>query len=160
MAASASIDWRVSPRWTLSGSAGGTFAGRLTPPAGARALGGGGVVSLGASVVPLEEKGWIPFILISAALSFSGAQGDPAFYGTDARLGVAVGYTFFGVISPYVTGRVFGGPAIWGSQIGTDVNHYQVGVGLIGLLPAGFDLSAEFVPLGEQRLAASVGYSF
>jgi len=35
-----------------------------------------------------------------------------------------------------------------------------VGLGAVVGLPLGFDLSAEVVPLGEQRVTLGVGYSF
>ena len=60
--------------------------------------------------------------------------------------------------------RFFGGPVFleqsgvttWGS----DVYHVQLGAGSVVTLPAGFDLSVELIPLGEQRVSAGVGYSF
>jgi hypothetical protein len=78
----------------------------------------------------------------------------------DARAALVVGYTVFDRLTPYAVARAFGGPVFYAGLSGGDRYHYQVGAGLVVGLPGGFDLSAEVVPLGEQRLTAGVGFSF
>lgn len=56
--------------------------------------------------------------------------------------------------------RAFGGPFFYGSALGTDGYHLQLGAGLVVGLPWGLDLSAEIIPLGEQRVTAGLGGSF
>ena len=161
VAVTASYEMRASKTITWQVAAGGLIAGRLTPPDGAHNTGAGGVVSGGISWNVLESKGAIPFVMISASASVSLLPTYAGLYsGIDVRAGVAAGYTFLDRITPYLTVRGFGGPVFWRQQVGTDVYHFQVGLGLVVGLPGGFDVSAEVIPLGEQRVFAAVGYSF
>jgi hypothetical protein len=154
---SGSLEWRATKTWTFQFAAGGAFDGHL----GTTSLGGGGTASVAASWLVLEQAKWWPFVQLSASISASLAQASPTLYSAfDARLGVVAGYTLWERFTPYLTARVFGGPVYFAGQTGSDLHHYQVGVGFVVGLPKGFDVSAELVPLGEQRVTASVGYSF
>jgi len=88
---------------------------------------------------------------------------DVPWRAADVRVGVTAGKTF-GRARPYVVARAFGGPVSWhvaGQAItGSDSHHYQLGAGIALDLPAHFDLSVEAAPLGEQGLAAGLGYRF
>jgi hypothetical protein len=157
LAASASLEWYASRRWTLMAAAGGTFAGSL----GTERLGAGGVGSVAGSFLALDQGAWWPFVQLSLALSVSGAAApESAYLAVDARAALVVGYTFRQRVTPYAVARAFGGPAFYAGRTGTDLYHAQVGAGLVVGLPGGFDLSAEVVPLGEQRFTAAVGFSF
>lgn len=157
LAASASLEWRASPRWTLVGSAGGTFAGSL----GGERLGGGAVGSVAGSFLALEQGTWWPFLQLAVSLAVSGVSApQSAYVAADLRAALVVGYTFLERVTPYAVARAFGGPVFYAGRTGTDLYHYQVGAGLVVGLPAGLDLSAEVVPLGEQRFTAAVGFSF
>lgn len=157
LAASASIEWHASPRWTLVGSAGGTFAGSL----GGERLGGGAVGSVAGSFLALEQGAWWPFLQLALSLAVSGVSApQSAYVAADLRAALVVGYTFLERVTPYAVARAFGGPVFYAGRTGTDLYHYQVGAGLVVGLPAGLDLSAEVVPLGEQRFTAAVGFSF
>lgn len=161
MAVSASFDVRLSPRWTLSGAAGGIFNGRLLSDSESFDFSGGLVGSVAGSFVALEQGTYVPFIMVAGSLAVSGVKAAPTTYvAIDVRLTATVGYTFFQRLTPYAVGRLFGGPVFWRNQTGTDLYHYQVGAGLVVGLPFGFDLSAELIPLGEQRVTAGLGYSF
>jgi hypothetical protein len=173
LASSASFEFRLGQRVTLSAALGGTFAGSLGPPdnVSSVALGPGIVGSVAGSVVLLPQGERWPFILLSGSLGSSwisrvdwrqeeaGYQ-RKTYLGFDLRAGLSVGYTFFERLTPYLTARAFGGPVFYGQSVGTDLYHYQLGLGLVMRLPAGFDLAAEVVPLGEQRLSFSAGMSF
>jgi len=157
----ASFEYRLSPRWTLSASGGGVVAGRLVPSEGAISFGAGAAASLGASWLAVEPEGLRPFVMLTGSLAFSRVAIAPSSYtAADVRLGVVAGYTLLERFTPYLTARAFGGPVFWREQQATDLHHYQVGAGLAVGLPGGFDLSAEVVPLGEQRLTGGVGFSF
>lgn len=161
MAVSASFEWRVSPRWTLAGAAGGIVAGRLASDETSFDFSGGAVGSVSGSFLALEQGRYWPFIMLAGSLAVSGVRAAPTSYvAVDVRLTGTVGYTFFDRLTPYLVGRVFGGPVFWRGQTGTDLYHYQLGGGFVVGLPFGFDLSAEVVPLGEQRVTAGLGYSF
>jgi hypothetical protein len=169
LAAALSFDWRVSERVTLVVGAGAVpFAsvGGVEGP--------GGVVSLGVSLLALEQGQYTPFIMGAFSLSASRlaltknvivpageALGVPnPMTAVDGRLALTIGYTFWERFTPYIVGRVFGGPVFYGSKTGTDLYHYQVGAGFVVGLPLGFDVSGEIIPLGEQRFSVSIGYSF
>jgi hypothetical protein len=157
MAVSAALEYRLSKAWSLQLAAGGIFSGQLD---GVR-TGAGGVGSFGASWLALDQGKYTPFLQLSGSLAFSAVQATPTTYlALDIRLGVVAGYTFFDRLTPYLTARAFGGPVFWSGAVGTDLYHYQFGVGLVVGLPWGLDLSAEVVPLGEQRLTAGIGISF
>lgn len=161
MAVSASFEWRAHPRWTLAAAAGAVVAGRLLDAEASYDFAGGIVGSVSGSFTALEQGRWWPFVMIAMSLSMTGVRAAPTTYlALDARLAVTAGYTFFERLTPYVVGRVFGGPVWWRGQTGTDRFHVQLGGGVVVGLPLGFDLSAEVIPLGEQRVSAGVGYSF
>jgi hypothetical protein len=157
LAVSAVAEWRLTPRWSLQASAGLLLGGRLDgAPSGL-----GGVGSVAGSFLALEQGAWWPFLQLSASVSgsaFAAARGPAV--ALDVRAGLVVGYTFFERVTPYLVGRVFGGPVFYGGATGTDVSHLQAGLGLVVGLPGGVDLSLEFVPFGEQRLSGGIGHSF
>lgn len=161
MAVSGTFEWRASPRWTLSASAGGIFLGRLASDTESFDFSGGLVGSFSGSFLALEQGTYTPFIMVAGSVAVSGVRAAPtAYVAVDLRLTTVVGWTLFERFTPYAVGRLFGGPVFWRNQTGTDLYHYQVGAGLVVGLPFGFDLSAELVPLGEQRVTAGLGYSF
>lgn len=154
MAVSGAFEWRATRAWSLQFSAGGLFRAHL----GDVQQGGGGVVGVAASYLLLDQAKWWPFVQLSGSVSFSAMQAD--YRALDFRAGVVAGYTILERVTPYLAARAFGGPVFTLGTVGTDLYHYQFGVGLVVGLPKGLDLSAELVPLGEQRLTAAVGYSF
>ena len=121
----------------------------------------------------VDAKGAIPFVLGSAAFSalITTTKEDNIanphtdnFTAWDLRLGITAGTTFFKVLSPYITGRVFGGPVYWTYNqqrtTGTDRYHYQVAAGLSAFILKRIELYAEGAPLGEKRLSAGIGLAF
>ncbi len=76
----------------------------------------------------------------------------------DARGGITAGRTF-GVVSPYLLARVFGGPVFWSwdgaDTTGTDTHHFQLGAGASVSIGARVTLLVDLAALGER--AASVG---
>ncbi len=168
------LDYRLDKKSALTFGAGGFLAGRLrsdAAPSGASdsTMSGGPAALLGYSVSMVREAKLRPFAVLTIAGSFVHAQtraleplapyaGYTAF---DLRTGALVGKTFFDDVSVYAVGRLFGGPAFWRidgqSRVGTDLYHYQVGGGVILRLPAGLELFAEGVPLGERGVVAGMG---
>lgn len=157
LAASVSLEYRASERVTLVGAAGALIMGRLgdvpTTP--------GGVGSVALSYLLLEQGQWAPFVQLSGSVAVSAMRAAETNYvAIDLRAGVAAGWTFLERITPYAVVRAFGGPVFYGSAIGTDAYHVQLGAGLVVGLPLGLDLSAEIIPLGEQRVTAGLGFTF
>jgi hypothetical protein len=166
VALGASYERKLSKTVTFQISGGGIAYGRLGGP-GAETL-RGFFAGAGASWAVVDQKGAIPFVMIGVSLAASLAVpergGDDALYALDIRGSVTAGYTLAQRFTPYLVGRLFGGPVVFVERgrawAGTDIYHFQLGAGLVVGLPGGFDLSAEIVPLGEQRVSAGVGYSF
>jgi len=81
----------------------------------------------------------------------------------DLRLGGELGLNLVEVLHPYVVGRVFGGPVFWRyrgeSVTGTDIHHYQVGIGLGVGIARRLAVLAEAIPLGEQALSLGLSLS-
>lgn len=127
---------------------------------------------------------YLPFVQLTLTLSFAHmstktdaagtrtdgtvsptGQSSAPFNAADARGGVIVGKTFANVFTPYVTGRVFGGPVSWrfdGDDVtGHDAYQYQVGGGAaLALFKGRLDVFAEGIALGEKGLAAGLGTTF
>jgi hypothetical protein len=128
---------------------------------GTEKTGPGVVGSVAGSFLALEQGQRTPFLQLALSLAVSALSApQSAYVAVDARFALVAGYTFLERVTPYAVARVFGGPVLYGGRSGTDLYHYQVGLGAVLGLPAGFDVSAEVVPLGEQRFTASVGFSF
>lgn len=166
MALGASYERRLSKKVTLQLSGGGIGYARVGGPGNDVLKGFFGGAGLSWSV--RDEKGFLPFVMVGASLSGSLAipdrGGDDALYALDIRGSVTAGYTFWKRFTPYAVGRLFGGPVahVVSRQTftGTDLYHFQLGAGFVVGLPWDFDLSAELIPLGEQRVSLGVGRSF
>lgn len=181
-AVSASIERRMSERWTLSLGAGAGLPGVIVMGGERHTIRTGWLVAASSSWRLLDGRGTLPFFaLLSVTLAGSGGStalesapliaqsisADPEpvpLYAIDARLGLIVGKTFWDVLSPYAAARLFGGPIFWRFQgddvIGGDKRHIQLAVGLSSSLPAGFDLFAELAPFGERAATVGGGLSF
>ncbi|MGH7269850.1 MAG: hypothetical protein ACREJ3_05410 [Polyangiaceae bacterium] len=160
------LDYAPSRRLTLEAGAGPFFGGSITSPTARDTLSPGVAAVLGGSWRLIDADGAIPFVLLTAQLSYvsSSAPAGVGYNAFDLRFGSLVGWTIGHVLTPYVVGRAFGGPVYWrvlGTAIvGTDDHHWQVGAGVSLPLSRRFDLFAEGVPLGEQAVTAGAGFSF
>jgi hypothetical protein len=165
----AAAAYAPSARLTLQASLGAAFAGHLHAPDGVHDFSPGPTAAVGVAYRLLSGR---PFVTVSAQLSAAFAnthlrgQREPsvAYSAFDLRLGVLAGTTFFDRLSPYALARVFGGPVSWryegAARTGTDVSHYQLGVGVSLLVAEWFDLYVEGVLLGERALSAGLGVTF
>jgi hypothetical protein len=116
----------------------------------------------------VDARGSWPFLLGSVTAGASAARtvsprGESAhFTAYDVRGGLTVGKTW-GPATPYLAGRLFGGPVLWTqrgqSLTGTDKFHYQPAVGVV-LSLAPIDFSVEWAFAGEQALTAGAGIAF
>jgi hypothetical protein len=158
-----SYERQLSKKTTLQLSGGGIALGHIVDQDTSFH---GGFLGAGLSWNLVDQKGWIPFVMIGASASFSVAgysRQSTTVIAADVRGSATVGYSESG-FTPYAVARLFGGPVVLsrpgGTSLGTDQYHFQLGLGLVLTLPEGFDFSVEIVPLGEQRLSAGLGYSF
>jgi hypothetical protein len=174
----ASLEYRLSPKMTLGGGLGAGLGGVLGVPDGASPVPTnyhvlpGWELTLSYSYRILDGRGRAPFLVLGLSGGGSGAwtyrevlagptPPTSTLYAIDVRAGLMVGKTFWNTLSPYAVARAFGGPVIWGYQgqtlTGTDLYHFQVGAGLVTILPRGFDVFVEGVPLGERAVTLGVG---
>jgi hypothetical protein len=162
----AAFERKATKKITIQVSAGGIGYARVGGPT--TPLLRGFFLGFGASWAIVEQKRFIPFVIIgisvAASLAIPEWGGDDGLYSSDFRGSVTAGYTLGDRFSPYLVARAFGGPMFRVQQgraePGTDGYHFQLGFGFVVGLPGGFDLSAELVPLGEQRVSAGIGHSF
>jgi hypothetical protein len=166
----ARLEWMVRPRLTVFAGAGSVLTGTVSAGGSDNALEPGWLAAAGVAWLAIGETARRPFVSVTAMAGYLAAHTRPGdgsadvpWSAGDVRLGVTAGKSF-GPARPYVVGRLFGGPVNWEvagkSVVGTDAHHYQLGAGVALALPAHLDLSVEAVPLGEQGLAAGVGYRF
>ena len=169
-ATTATLEYRMNPRWTLQTGAGAVVGGSLTTTDRTYTITPGWEYSVAVSFRVLDGQGYFPFILVSTSVSASGtatldANGNRTpLVSIDTGVVLTAGKTFFRVLSPYLMGRVFGGPIFWhqnGTDVtGTDRYHYQLGAGVVLSLFRRLDLYVEGVPLGERRISGGAGFSF
>ncbi|MFO0762852.1 MAG: hypothetical protein U0359_40820 [Byssovorax sp.] len=172
----ATLDVRIDPQTTLSGSLGAGTSGLLITGGQRYEILPGAMIAGSFSRRLLDGRGAAPFLLfgITAAASTAriraaAADTDPTpraygFHALDLRAGLTVGKTFAGVVSPYAAARLFGGPVFWQQRdrtlIGGDLYHYQLAAGLFASLPKKIDVFAEGAPFGERALTIGGGVSF
>ena len=169
-AATASLSYRLGDTISLQAGLGATLGGRFVFGRERFSFDPGWIVSLAATWKIVGKDKGDAFLIAGGALAASGAATRDAqdrledMHAFDLRASLIGGKTFFDVLSPYLVVRAFGGPILWKlrgeDQIGGDKYHVQVGAGLVVALPAGFDVYAEGVPLGERAAVAGLGYSF
>jgi hypothetical protein len=158
-------DYSPYRRLTLEVGVGPFIGGSITAPAARYSMSPGVAAELGGSWRLIDADGGIPFVLLTAQLSYitSSAPAGVGYNAFDLRGGVVVGWSLWRAVAPYVVGRGFGGPVYWRylgtAVVGTDDHHWQVGAG-VSVRLGRFDVFAEGVPLGEQGVTAGAGYSF
>jgi hypothetical protein len=77
------------------------------------------------------------------------------------RAGAMAGRTF-GVASPYLLARGFGGPVLWRldgmDTTGTDTHHFQLGAGVSVAASSGLSLLLDVAALGERSASLGMAY--
>lgn len=169
-AVTASVELRLSDRFTVQVGGGSTLGGVLDLGARRFTLAPGWIAAAGGSLRILDGAGKWPFLIAGLGLSASGERSREdattqaaTFLTTDARLSVTAGKVFWQSLGPYVTARAFGGPVLWKlddrNVTGSDDYHVQLGVGVVAAAGK-LDVVAELVPLGERAVTVGAGYSF
>lgn len=166
------LDAMPVPKLALQVGAGPAFPGSMYEGGERFETNSGVVMLLGASYRFVDSSGIRPYVLGTLGFTFLEMQtrgtlpsNSRALYDAfDLRMGTVVGWTIGDWFSPFLVGRVFGGPVNWthdGQKVtGTDVNHYQLGAGISVPLGKIADIFLEGVPLGEQGMSGGFGVSF
>jgi len=166
---SASAGWHADPRFGVEAGVGVILDGRLTVDGEAHDVRPGIAATLTGSWLALPERVTRPFVLLALTASVATTETARAdetarLTALDLRASVIAGKTFFSRLTPYLAGRVFGGPVFWrvaGEGVtGSDRHHFAVGAGVTLRLPGRLDLFAEAMPLGERSLNLGAGLSF
>ena len=166
------LDAMPVPKLALQIGAGPAFPGAMHRNGERHETSSGVVMLLGGSYRFVDSSGARPYVLGTLGFTFlemqtrgSAPSNAHALYDAfDFRMGAVVGWTISDWFSPYLLARAFGGPVNWthdGQKVtGTDVNHYQLGVGISAPLGKIADIFLEAVPLGEQGMSGGFGVSF
>jgi hypothetical protein len=181
LAVTASVDYRLSPESTFGGGAGAGLGGVISVETKAGATPQrflvlpGWELTFSYSRRLLDGRGKAPFVVLGFSGGGSGAwtrrevlagptPTTSSLYAFDFRASVVVGKTFWSTLSPYAVFRAFGGPVLWGyggqTVFATDLYHLQLGAGMVTILPRGFDVFVEGIPLGERAVTLGVGKTF
>ena len=179
-AASVSVGRSVGERWLLRVSASALLTGELRgqeaaeatgktdPPLADIGLGG----SLAASMSRTYTFDGLDGFFLGAAYSCSVAVAEVTYrtestsrplVAVDLRVGGMVGWTLWQKVTPYIAGRLYGGPVFWATrpggkqETGSDRYHALLAAGLSVRTPTGLYISAEAAPGGEQVLSIEVG---
>ncbi len=166
-AALGELAYHFRNRTSLALNAGAVLGGRLAfEDTSDIFLTKGVVVSVKGTWNFLLEKKAIPFMVASLSLSFSKVYAEPyggnttSFTGTDARLGITVGYTIGKFWQVYLSPKVFGGPIFHHKNSdtiqGRDRYFVQAGLGTSFILPKGFVLFINGSVAGEQAIGGGV----
>jgi hypothetical protein len=179
----ASADYRLSPESTFGGGVGAGLGGVIdVTPATAGPSGRaqqrflilpGWEVTLSYSHRFLDGRRSLPFLVLGVSGGASGAWTEQegvlnpptsSLYALDVRAGLIVGKTLWDTLSPYAVLRGFGGPMVWSyggsTVVAGDLYHFQLGAGMVTILPRGFDVFVEGVPLGERAVTLGAGKTF
>ena len=153
---------------SLQLNAGAAFGGELQTPQGDHRFSVGPTLAAG---IAYTLRAGQPFIVLSGVLAatfartrLEGAVTSVGYGALDVRIGAVVGVTLFDVLRPYAVARAFGGPVFWrhrgDSVTGTDVYHYQLGLGLSLRMIETLALFVEGIPLGERALSGGAALVF
>jgi hypothetical protein len=157
-------EYRLAPRVGLQLGVGAILDGNARVGQTNHDVGAGFALTVAGSWLIAPEGEALPFVLAGISLGGSTAPAGPEnITAVDARLSIVVGKTFAEAFTPYVVGRVFGGPVFWSigdeGVVGGDSHHYAVGFGA-SLRTGAFDLFAEWLPAGERSVNLGVGWSW
>jgi hypothetical protein len=165
-----SVGYYFSNGWSAVLSGGAILGGEMYGDGQSLDLNPGWLVSLSCAKRWIDEDGWIPFFSTGIAVSVSGShlsepgQDKERLFGTDVRLSLVVGYTFFDFWRVYLAPRAFGGPIFWfkdGQRLqGRDRYFFEAGMGMSFLLPAGITIFIDGSPAGEQAVSAGLAVAF
>ena len=155
---------RVRPSgWSWRAAVGAVLDGALEHDARSHEVGPGVVGAISAARM-WSAKEWFVTgsVGLSASRTTTGEAGTSAarvpLSAFDGRAGVIAGRTF-GIASPYVLARAFGGPVLWrldGESIsGGDTHHYQLGAGT-SIATGGVSMTLDLALLGERGLSLGV----
>lgn len=158
-ATSASLAYMPTANLTFQAGLGLSLGGTLAMPNGIHNFAAGPAALLGASWLMSSGR---TFLIVQSLLTYSAArtqyldESSISYQAYDLRFGVSAGLKF-SIFRAYIPVRVFGGPIFWQYQgtsvIGTDLYHYQGGVGFAAQVVDRLNFFAEGMALGERSVS-------
>lgn len=166
--ASMTIGRSLDENWLLRVSVAGLLAGEVRGAKDLATFGAGGSIGVSLSRIYAFDNG----LFLGAAYSFAssyasaryaGDSSDVSLLAFDLRASGQLGYTLWHRVTPYVAGRVYGGPVFWQTErggdveSGTDAYHVLLAGGVSVRTPTGLYITVEAAPGGEQVVSVEVG---
>ena len=172
----ASYEHPMKGHWTLEAGAGSLLSGFLLTPSGKANFAPGVLADVSLSHLVVAPRGYArPFLLLSFSLAGAWAQTSIAETSATANY-VALDFSFTAAagasvklgkhaITPFIAGRLFGGPAFWSyagnSELGGDAYHYALGPGLaLSFFHSRVGVSFGASLLGEKSAKAGISVAF
>jgi hypothetical protein len=172
-AAMVSFEHPLKGHWTLEFGGGSLLSGYIDTGIGRATFQPGVLADVSLSHLVLASSGYAkPFILTSFALAGVWSQTIGAvtadYFAFDFSFDVATGIVLKvgrQAISPFLAGRVFGGPVFWQYQganvLGSDAYHYSLGPGLaFSFEHSRVGLSFGASLFGEKNAKAGLSFAF
>jgi hypothetical protein len=161
----ATAGYTGASRWSVRGSIGTVLDGALEGDGRTHDIGPGFVVAASASKQWMFGAWFVTGSLgaaVSRTTTSEDGGGEQSLVAVDVlRLGVMAGRSF-GIASPYVMARGFGGPVLWTLDAmdvqGTDTSKFQLGAGVSVSTSSGLSFLLDISALGER--SASLGMSY
>jgi len=164
-AVTATAGYIGASRWSVRGSLGTVLDGALDGEGRTHDI-GPGIVGAASASKQWTSGAWFVTGSLGAGISrtttLETGGSQQSLIAIDVlRAGVMAGRTF-GVTSPYVMARGFGGPVFWTLDAmditGTDTSKFQLGAGVSVTTASGLSLLLDVSALGER--SASLGMSY
>lgn len=166
-----SLGRQVAGAWSVRALAGAVLDGELAHGGRTHDVGTGWLVGLAVAHRWTLGERYFATAVATAGVSWTRTQEDVGaaqviapevgLRAVDVRVGALAGVTLAGRVSPYVLGRVFGGPVSWrldGDDItGSDQHHYQLGAGVSVALPRALSVLVDASAVGERSLSIGLG---
>jgi hypothetical protein len=164
-AVSATASYVRASRWSVRASIGAVLDGSLEGEGRTHDIGPGVVGAASVSRQWLVRGFFITGSLGAGASRITTTEAGGARQSLVAidilRAGVMAGRTF-GIVSPYVLARGFGGPVLWrldGMDVrGTDTHKFQLGAGVSVATGAGLSFLLDVAALGERSASLGMAY--
>lgn len=164
-AVSATASYVRASRWSIRASVGALIGGALEGEGRTHDLGPGMVAAVSVSRQWLVRGFFVTGSLgvgVSRATTTEGGGARRSLVAVDAiRAGVMAGRTF-GIASPYVLARGFGGPVFWSLDAmdvrGTDTHKFQLGAGISIAASSGLSFLLDVAALGERSASLGMAY--
>jgi hypothetical protein len=166
-AVTATAGYATATQWSFRGAIGAVIDGHLEGAGRTHDIGPGIVVAV-AAAKQFAFGDWFVTGSLGAAVSRTSTDEETAGAGRRTLIGLdlirlgVMGGRRFGIVSPYVMARGFGGPVSWtlaGMDVtGSDTSKFQLGAGATVTAGSGVSLLLDVSALGERAVTLGLSY--